>query len=62
VTETPDLKAQIASQLYIALQRLDADEELLSIVGSWRDTATDAEFLALVRDYNATGRALHLPQ
>jgi hypothetical protein len=34
----PDLKAQIAGEIYTALERLDAEEELLAIVGSWRDT------------------------
>jgi hypothetical protein len=34
-----------------------ADEELLSVVSSWRDTLND-EILALLRRYNATGRAL----
>jgi hypothetical protein len=57
-----DLKAPIARELYVALKRLDADEELLSIVGSWRDTLRDAEVLALLREYNATGRTLHRPQ
>jgi len=27
------------------LQRLDADEDFLAIVGSWRDPLTDEEFL-----------------
>jgi hypothetical protein len=34
-----DLKAQIADELCTALERLGADEELLSVVSSWRDTA-----------------------
>ena len=33
VTE-PDLKAEIAGELYPILERLDADAELLAIVGS----------------------------
>jgi hypothetical protein len=48
-----DIKAQLAGEVYIALQRLDADEELLSIIGSWRDTLGDATVLELLRDYNA---------
>jgi hypothetical protein len=35
------------------LERLDSDPELLSILGSWRDTLGDAEVLSLLRDYNA---------
>jgi hypothetical protein len=30
----PDLKAQVAHEIFIALERLEADEELLAIVGS----------------------------
>jgi hypothetical protein len=63
MTQTqPGLKAQIAGEIYTALERLDADEELLSIIGSWRDTLSDEEVLALLWDYNATGRTLHRPQ
>jgi hypothetical protein len=42
----------------VALERLGAEPELLSIVGSWRDTLDDTEVLALLRRYNDTGRAL----
>ncbi len=38
-----DLKAQIADEIYAALERLGADEELLAIVGSWRDTPSDPD-------------------
>jgi hypothetical protein len=58
----PDLKPQIAAEIYVALERLGADEDLLSIIGSWRDALDDAEVLAALRDYNATGRVLHQPQ
>ncbi len=58
----PDTTAQIVQELYIALERLDADPELLSIIGSWRDTLDDAEVLSLLREYNATGRLLHRRQ
>jgi hypothetical protein len=37
----PDLKAQIVGEICKALKRLDADEDLLAIVGSWRDTLDD---------------------
>jgi hypothetical protein len=57
-----DITAQIAGELSAALVRLGADEDLLSIVGSWRDTLDDAEVLSLLREYNATGKALHRPQ
>jgi len=44
---------------FTALERLDADEELLSIIGSWRDTLDDREVLSLLRDYNAGRPTLH---
>jgi hypothetical protein len=37
---TEDIKAEIAGELYTALERLDADAELLAIVGSWRAALT----------------------
>jgi hypothetical protein len=49
VIRRPDLKAQIAGELYVALERLGADDELLAIVSSWRDTLDDADVLALTR-------------
>jgi hypothetical protein len=59
---TPDIKAQIASEIYTALERLGADAEVRAIVGGWRDTLGDAEVLSMPREYNATGRVLHRPQ
>jgi hypothetical protein len=58
----PDIKAQIVGEIYTALERVDADEELLANVGSWRDTLRDAEVLAMLWEWNTTGRALHRPQ
>jgi hypothetical protein len=52
------IKALIADELSAALERLGAEEELLSIVSSWGDTLDEAEILELLRHYNATGRAL----
>jgi hypothetical protein len=57
-----DLKAQIASEIYTVLEDLGADEILLSIVGSWRDTLDDAEVLSMLREYNETGQVLRRPQ
>jgi hypothetical protein len=50
-TVGPDIKAQIVDELYILLERLDADEELLSIIGGWHDIFDDADVLALLREY-----------
>jgi hypothetical protein len=54
----PDVKGQIIGELYVALERLGADEDLLAIVGSWGDTLDDEEVLLLLREHNATGKAL----
>jgi hypothetical protein len=51
----PHLTAKIARELYIAMERLSADPELLSILSSWGDTLNDEEILALLPEYNATG-------
>ncbi len=53
------LKAQIADEIRAALERLDADAELLAIVGSWGDTLDDADVLSMLRDYNAGRPTLH---
>ena len=50
----PHLKAQIAREIYIAMERLGARPELLSIIGSWCDTLPDEQILALLRVHNAT--------
>jgi hypothetical protein len=71
VTEWPagDLKARIAKQIFITLQRRGADK-LLSIIQNYGDTLRNAEILLLMREYNGpaaccvglndTGEA-HLP-
>src|SRR5689334_8805801 len=40
-----DVTGEIAAQLSIALKGLEADPQLLGIIGSWRDTMTDQEVL-----------------
>jgi hypothetical protein len=57
-----DVRAQIVGEIYAAFERLDADEELLAIVGSWRDTLDDREVLSQLRDYNASRPTLHRAQ
>jgi hypothetical protein len=54
----PDLKAQIAREIFIALQRRGADK-LLSIIERYDDRLSNAEILMLLREYNATGKVLH---
>jgi hypothetical protein len=58
----PDLRAEIAGELYAALEQLGAEPELLVIAGSWRDMLSDAEVLAMLRDYNAGRMTLPLQQ
>lgn len=52
----------IAKELYRALERLDADPELLCIVGSWGDTLDDGEVLELLKAWNESGKILHTSQ
>lgn len=54
-----EVKREIAMQIYKAAERLGADEDLLSVLGSYGDTLDDADVLALLRDYNTTGKTLH---
>jgi hypothetical protein len=54
----PNIKALIADELYIQLERLGADEELLSIVSSWYDIFDDAEVLALLQEYRQGRRVI----
>jgi hypothetical protein len=58
----PDIVAQIGGELYATLERLDAEPELLAIVGSWRDTLSDDEVLATLRDYRAGRLVLYRRQ
>jgi hypothetical protein len=50
-----------SGEIYAAFER-HADEELLSIISSWRDTLDDREVLSLVRDYNSGRPTLHRAQ
>jgi hypothetical protein len=50
-----DITALIADEIYTAFERLDADDVLLAIVGSWRGTLDDAEVLSLLRLFNRAG-------
>jgi hypothetical protein len=50
---TTDLKAQIALELYAAIQQLGGKSDLLRIVGSYGDTLSDDEVLDALRQWNA---------
>jgi hypothetical protein len=62
MTTDQDARQKIAAELYAALERLGADDELLAIVGSMQDTMTDKEVLRLLEEYNRTGTALRQPE
>jgi len=51
-----DIKAQVARELYAALEGLGACPELLSIISSWHDTLDDVQVLSMLREYNVIGR------
>jgi hypothetical protein len=45
----------IVEEIYFALAKLRAPDELLAIVGSWGDTVDDAGTLAHLREFNRSG-------
>jgi hypothetical protein len=47
-----NLLNDIKNEIYRTLERLGADSDLLSIVGSWRDTLSEEEILAELKRYN----------
>jgi hypothetical protein len=59
LAKTHSLVPAIASELYKALERLNAPPDLLSIVGSYGDTLDDSEILELLKAYNETGEILN---
>jgi hypothetical protein len=62
MTNDRDTRQKITAELYAALERLGADDELLAIVGSMQDTMTDKEVLRLLEEYNRTGRLMRPPE
>ena len=54
----PDLYTDLARELYKAVEKHTDEPDILSIIGSWRDTLSDADILQMMRDYNQTGKAL----
>jgi hypothetical protein len=55
-----DLRGEIAAELYKALEHLDANSDLLALVGSYGETLDDETVLALLKEYNA-GRPIIYP-
>ncbi|WP_394887512.1 hypothetical protein ACG873_21730 [Mesorhizobium sp. AaZ16] len=48
-------KRAIVNEIYFALSKLGAPDELLAIVGSWGDTVDDAGTLDNLRAFNRNG-------
>jgi hypothetical protein len=48
-------KRAIVNELYFALSKLGASDELLAIVGSWGDTMDDARTLDNLRAFSRNG-------
>lgn len=53
-----DISRQFGREVYRSLEALGADEDVLSVVGSWRDTLPDEEVVGLLKGYNDTGTSL----
>ena len=56
-----NLKADIAKEIYRALDDLCADPQLLSIVGSYGETLSDEQVLAFLKAFNQTGSMFSRP-
>jgi hypothetical protein len=55
-------RGKFLATVKVAMERLGADSNLLSIVSSYGDTLYDAEILSLLREYNASRQVLHQSQ
>jgi hypothetical protein len=49
------IESEIKDEIYTPLEKLGADPKLLAAVGSWGDTADDAEVLDMLKSWNETG-------
>jgi hypothetical protein len=56
-----NLKAEIAREIYRALDDLCADPQLLSVVGSYGETLSDEQVLAFLQAFNQTGSMFSRP-
>ena len=50
-----EMKAAIAREIYLAMEKLGASPPLLALVGSYGDTLPDEAVLMYLRAYNDTG-------
>jgi len=49
---------KINRQIYLAMEKLGADPELLSIIGSYGDSQSDADILEMLEQYNENGTCI----
>jgi hypothetical protein len=50
-----DTTTAIISQIYVAVERMGGNSELLALIGSWGDTLPDEEILECLQMYNERG-------
>jgi hypothetical protein len=58
-SKTTNLDQNIAEALCAIIRRLTDDPDLLSVIGSYKDTLTDDEVYSLLKGWLNDGRALH---
>jgi len=56
-TQANATEVQIASELYTALEMLEVDPHLLTIVATWKSIGRDDEVLSLLQSYNNIAKA-----
>lgn len=56
--ESGQQKGKIAGLLYRIFEMKDADEDLLSIIGSYGDTLDDEEIVSMLESYIETGSSM----
>ena len=55
------IDSQIRSEIYLALELLSANHELLGTVGSWGDTLDDEQVLELLKEWNQAEEKVRQP-
>jgi hypothetical protein len=53
-----ELSPKFASELYRAFEKLGADIDLLSVIGSYADTLDDETIIEILTTYNDSGHSL----
>lgn len=58
IAKLPSINKKIMNQIYIAIQNLGGNMELLGVIGSYDDTLEDDEILDILEQYNKNGTAV----